>query len=254
MEVVTLAAVPAGLAVGSAAGAALTRWPAGLTLGRPARSRCDACGAGVAASALVPVVGWLLRRGRCATCGGRIHPGQPALELAGAAALVAAVAVGPLPTGLVLGGVGVVVALAAALDLGHRWVPDRLTLPAAAAVLPATLAVAVATSGDVAGVLVHGLGVPGALEVLRRRTVGHPTGPWVGGGDVKLLVPVLAAAALVPAGPAVVWTGALGAGGAVAAVGMASGRTPRGTRLPFVPFLAVGWAALLVRRLTGIAA
>jgi leader peptidase (prepilin peptidase)/N-methyltransferase len=248
---VTLAAVPVGLAVGSAAGAALTRWPAGLTLGRPARSRCDACGDPIAPSALVPVVGWLVRRGRCATCGMRIHPGQPALEVAGAVALAAAVAVPPLGTGIVLGGVGVVVALAAALDLGHRWVPDRLTLPTAAVVVPASLALAVASSAGARTVLLHGLGVPGLLAVLHRVTARRATGPWVGGGDVKLLVPVLAAAALVPAGPVVIWAGALASGGVVAAVGMASGRTPRGTRLPFVPFLAIGWGALLMHRVAG---
>lgn len=253
MRAPLLAAVPAGLAAGSAAGAALTRWPAGVRLGRPARSRCDTCAVPVGVAALVPVLGWLALRGRCAACRARIDGRQPALELAGAAVAAAAVAVPPVAVGVPLAIVGVAVALATALDLAHRWIPDRLTLPLGATVLPLALAVAASSEGAPARVLVHGLVVPSGLEAIRRVTAVTASGPWLGGGDVKLLVPVLAVAALVPYGPWIVWAGAVASGGLVAVVGLATGRLRRGARLPFVPFLAAGWALLLAARLVGAA-
>lgn len=247
----SLLAAPVGLAAGSVAGAALMRWPAGESLGRPARSRCDSCDAGLSARDVIPVLGWCLRRGRCRVCAGRIDGSQPALEVL-SAGLVAAVAAGaPSVVGAVLGGVGVVLLLAAALDIRHRWVPDRLTLPAAAVALPATLAITVHLGGDASVVLLHGLGVPSAVAALRTVTLRSRTGPWFGGGDVKLLPSCLAAASLVPGGAASLWSGALASAGIVATVGLATGRLGRRDSLPFVPFLGVGYAWVVVRVVTG---
>lgn len=254
MGAAVLIGVPVGLAAGSVAGAALTRWPAGVTLGRPPRSRCDSCAAPVALPALVPVLGWLVHRGRCRICGGAVALGQTALELVGVGAVVLALAGGPPGVGVLLAAVGVVLALAAALDVAHRWIPDRLTLPSAAVVVPAALALAVVGPARTDHVLLFGLGVPAALSALRRATIGGPRGPWLGGGDVKLLVPVLAAAALVPGGPGGVAVGAVAAGGAVATVGLLTGRVRIGTRVPLAPFLAVGWTGMLVLRLVGVSA
>lgn len=246
-----LVGVPLGLAAGSVAGAALTRWPVGLTLGRPARSRCDACRTRLRPSDLVPILSWIILRGRCRSCGVVQHHGQPALEALCAVLVVAALALDPSPIGALLGLVGVSLALAAALDLTHRWIPDRLTLPLGAVVLPATLALAAADRTDARGIVLHGLGVPALLMLLRAATVATSRGPWLGGGDVKLLAPVLATAALLPAGPELLWMGTIASGGSFAVVGLATRALHRDDRLPFVPFLLVGWGAMLAIDLIG---
>ena len=245
MTAAVLLALPFGLAAGSAAGAALVRWPAGRTLGRPARSVCDACGMRLAALDVVPLLGVLRCRGRCRGCGTPIARGPVLLEATCGAVVALTWASQPPRTAAILSVVGVAVMLAAGLDHAHGWIPDRLTLPLAASVLPVVLAEVAVRGGDATPVLLHGLALPALLETLRRLTRRSARGPWLGGGDVKLLVAVGAAAALVPAGPTLLWGGALVAVGAVALPGLVSGRFGRGSALPFAPFLALGWTGML---------
>jgi prepilin signal peptidase PulO-like enzyme (type II secretory pathway) len=75
-----------GLAIGSFVNLAVDRLPRGESLLRP-RSHCDACGRTLTTLDLVPVAGYLVRRGRCAGCGSPIGWRQPLVELACAVAL-----------------------------------------------------------------------------------------------------------------------------------------------------------------------
>src|SRR5688500_12345193 len=83
-----LVALPFGLVLGSFMTVAVARIPAGESLVRP-RSRCPRCGAPIVPRDNVPVVSWLLLRGRCRHCSEPISPVYPVLELV-TAALVAA--------------------------------------------------------------------------------------------------------------------------------------------------------------------
>lgn len=79
-----------GSILGSFFGLAAVRVPAGTSVVRPG-SRCDACGHRLRPGDLVPVLSWLLLRGRCRYCGARIPAWYLWLELAfGAAAAAAA--------------------------------------------------------------------------------------------------------------------------------------------------------------------
>jgi leader peptidase (prepilin peptidase)/N-methyltransferase len=80
-----------GLLVGSFLNVVIARVPAGESVVRP-RSRCPRCGVPIAARDNIPVVSWLLLRGRARCCGVPISPRYPLVELvtAGAFALVAA--------------------------------------------------------------------------------------------------------------------------------------------------------------------
>lgn len=106
------------------------RWPRGegVTTGR---SRCDRCGAQVAARDLIPLVSGLLLGGRCRACGAQIDPAHFAIEglcgLVGASAFLVA----PGQAGLLGALSGWLLVALAALDLRHFWLPDRLTLPLA---------------------------------------------------------------------------------------------------------------------------
>jgi leader peptidase (prepilin peptidase)/N-methyltransferase len=118
-----------GAAVGSFLNVVIVRVPAGISVVHP-RSRCGGCGAPIAWWDNLPVLSWLLLRGRCRRCGARISPRYLAVEVLGAAAawlawrrhgLSAAAAVE-------LAFVAFLLALAA-IDL-ERWeLPHELTRP-----------------------------------------------------------------------------------------------------------------------------
>jgi leader peptidase (prepilin peptidase)/N-methyltransferase len=84
-----------GLLVGSFLNVVVYRLPRGESLSRP-RSRCVGCGTQIAAYDNVPVLSWLVLRGRCRHCGTSIGARYPLIEaLTGVAfAVVAAVAGG----------------------------------------------------------------------------------------------------------------------------------------------------------------
>jgi prepilin signal peptidase PulO-like enzyme (type II secretory pathway) len=94
-----LVAAMFGLAFGSFANATVGRTRTGRSV--LARSRCDGCTRVLSAWELVPVISYLLLRGRCATCGERIGARTLAVEGAcGVAFGIAFVALGPLMAAL----------------------------------------------------------------------------------------------------------------------------------------------------------
>jgi leader peptidase (prepilin peptidase)/N-methyltransferase len=70
-----------GAALGSFLNVCILRWgaePKQSVMHPP--SRCPACGRGIRWHENVPIISWLLLRGRCAGCGTRISPMYPAIE------------------------------------------------------------------------------------------------------------------------------------------------------------------------------
>jgi leader peptidase (prepilin peptidase)/N-methyltransferase len=235
-----------GSVIGSTAGAAMHRWPAGATLHSPARSTCAACGSVVAPRDLVPVVSWLLLRGRCRACRSTIDVRLPALEVASALVFVAVLLVhGSGVRGAVLAIGGVAVLVAALIDLEHMIVPDRLTYPLGLLALGA-LAVIGSPVIPIGRALGWALGVPLALRLLNAACDHAGVPRPIGGGDVKLLVGVLGLAALVLSGPAAVLLLALISGGVAAVVGLVTGLLDRGGRMPFAPAIAAGFLATVL--------
>lgn len=101
--------------------------PAGIASGR---SRCPYCRQPIAGYDNVPVVSWLLLRGRCRKCGAAISSRYPIVELS--TALLSVVVVWQLgPTAAGLAGLLLTWTLiaAAGIDLDHKLLPDQLTLP-----------------------------------------------------------------------------------------------------------------------------
>src|ERR687892_391242 len=109
---------------------AVHRLPKGESVVHP-RSRCPACGAEIGARDNVPVLSWLLLRGRCRRCGERISVVSPILELATAALVVLAAIRYPNPWQAVLvSGLLALMPGIALIDLRHRIIPNRLMYPA----------------------------------------------------------------------------------------------------------------------------
>jgi leader peptidase (prepilin peptidase) / N-methyltransferase len=78
-----------GAAIGSFLNVVIARVPRGASIVRPG-SRCPRCGAAIAWYDNVPVVSWLVLRGRCRACHTRISVRYPAVELLGAGAALLA--------------------------------------------------------------------------------------------------------------------------------------------------------------------
>src|ERR687889_2063066 len=181
MEASAAEVVAAGLfgaVIGSFLNVVAHRVPLGESLVSPP-SRCPECGAPVKPYDNVPVVSWLLLRGRCRNCGMRIAPRYPLVELATAIAFAAVVAARGFDDDLILElpFVAALIALAA-IDFDHRLLPNKIVYPMAAYGVIATLLV---DSGDLAENLIAGAG---AFLFLLLAVLAYPRG--MGMGDVKL--------------------------------------------------------------------
>lgn len=178
-----IAAGLAGLVLGSFANVVVHRVPRKESLVRPG-SRCPACGAPVRPRDNIPILSWVMLRGRCRTCGARISIRYPALELI--TGLVFALTVLRLPreTDLIsyLPFAWVLVVLAF-IDLEHKILPNRIVLPSILG-MAALLAVSAALGpGMQAWLRALAAGAAGftfffALAVISPRGMGM--------GDVKL--------------------------------------------------------------------
>jgi leader peptidase (prepilin peptidase) / N-methyltransferase len=70
-----------GAVIGSFLNVCIYRWPAELSVVKP-RSRCPSCATPLAWYDNIPILSWLVLRGRCRTCGTTISVQYPAIELA----------------------------------------------------------------------------------------------------------------------------------------------------------------------------
>jgi leader peptidase (prepilin peptidase) / N-methyltransferase len=167
-----------GAVIGSFLNVVAYRVPRRESLVSPG-SRCPHCGADVKPYDNVPVVSWLVLRGRCRNCGGPISPRYPLVELATALVFAAVVAVRGFDNDLVLEipFVSALIALAA-IDFDHKLLPNRIVYPMAAYGVIATLLV---DRGDLVENLIAGAG---AFLFLLTAVIAYPRG--MGMGDVKL--------------------------------------------------------------------
>ena len=69
-----------GASFGSFLNVCIGRWPEGLSVVKP-RSRCPKCGHQIKASENIPILSWLMLRGRCSSCEERISIQYPIVEL-----------------------------------------------------------------------------------------------------------------------------------------------------------------------------
>jgi leader peptidase (prepilin peptidase)/N-methyltransferase len=219
-----------GAAVGSFLNVVIHRLPRGESLVRP-RSRCPGCEAPLRAVDNVPLVSWLVLRGRCRKCGTAISPRYPIVEAVTAAAFVAVALARGVDSDLFLElPFAAMLVAVAAIDLEHRIVPNRIVVPAA---IFGLVVAALVERGQLPELLIAGAA---AFTALLAAALAYPAG--MGMGDVKLagIMGLYLGAAVAPALLAAFAAGA-GVGGAIIA---REGASARKRALPFAPFMALG--------------
>jgi leader peptidase (prepilin peptidase)/N-methyltransferase len=220
----------AGAAVGSFLNVVVHRLPRGESIVRPA-SRCPGCGTPLRIRDNLPLVSWLLLRGRCRSCGAPISPRYPAIELLTVVVFVAVALIRGVDEDLVveLPFAAVLIAVGA-IDLEHRIVPNRIVVPAA---VFAVAAGAVVDPGRLPELLAAGAG---AFTALLLAALAYPAG--MGMGDVKLagVMGLYLGLEVIPALVVAFLAGTV--------VGLAiiarQGARARKSGVPFAPFLALG--------------
>lgn len=214
------------------------------------RSACPGCGRQIRAHENIPVLSWLLLRGRCAGCGARISLRYPVVELAAGA--IAAYAASRYGFSVAAAGAMLfawtLLALAA-IDFDTQYLPDDLTLPLLWAGLAWNIAgtftpLASAVLGAIAGYLALWLVYWGFKLATGKEGMGY--------GDFKLLAAIgawLGWAAL----PLVILLSSL-VGAAIGIALVVVARHGRDKPIPFGPYLAAAgaiamfWGAEISRR------
>ncbi len=227
--------VAIGLAVGSFLNVCIARIPHGQSVVRPP-SHCPKCNTPIHWYDNIPVLSYLVLRGRCRSCDSGISLRYPAVELLTALCAVALYHAGFEPRQLVL-----YWTLAAAfivitfIDVDHRIIPDLITLPSILVAPAVALVVGqISVMQSLIGILAGGgvlWGIAAVYQAVRKQE-------GMGLGDVKLLAMV---------GGYQGWEAALfslivgSLLGTLVGVGLMIGRGGRlDMEIPFGPFLVAG--------------
>ncbi|MBM5790573.1 MAG: prepilin peptidase [Cyanobacteria bacterium M_surface_10_m1_298] len=237
-----------GACIGSFLNVVAWRLPRQESVVRP-RSHCPRCGTNLSWIENIPVLSWVLLRGRCRHCGAGISGRYPAVELLCSGLFVAAAlgqsqALGEANPMLVLLGGWLLITLLLPLiliDLDHLWLPEPLC-----------------RWGVVLGLLITAIAAPKLLlwhllaasagllsfeatSALAEKLLGKPA---LGLGDAKLAALLGAWLGLMGLGISVIL--AVFSGALFGIAGLLSGRLKRGQPFPFGPFLAGGGLAVWI--------
>ena len=223
-----------GLLIGSFLNVCIYRLPRRESVTWPA-SHCPSCGRTLSWFENIPVVSWLVLRGRCRTCAARISPVYPLVELTTAVLFAGAYAIygaTPLLAVRLLFACAMVVLFM--IDLRHRILPNVITVPGIVAGLVFSAFLPPGWQAALIGVVVGGGGLYAIAEAYYRlRGV-----EGLGMGDVKMLAMI---------GAFLGWQLTLvtlmlaSLAGSIVGVGLLTiGRRGMQAALPFGTFLAVG--------------
>jgi len=222
-----------GLAIGSFLNVVAARLPAGLSLVRP-RSACPSCHEPIAPRDNIPVLSYVLLRGRCRNCNAAIAWRYPAVELVTAGVIVACfVAFGLTADAVVAAFFCTVLVAISAIDIERFIIPNRIVLPSAAVVLVAQKALHPSVEWLIAGL--------GAATFFFVAALAYPGG--MGMGDVKLAL--LLGFMLGRTVPIAIFVAMISALVPSIYLFARHGSAARKMKIPFGPFLALGGVVAL---------
>ncbi len=244
-----VAAVMFGLVFGSFLNVCIHRLPRGESVVAP-RSRCPHCAAPIRALDNIPVLSYLVLRGRCRACGARISPRYPLVEGLTAIGFAAAIgAFGPTLRGVLAAAFLSGLVVASFVDMNHQIIPRAITFPG---ILVGLLGAALGAGPPVTDALVGCLAGAGFLYLVA--TAAEEIINWhvekeeewkpaMGAGDFDLAAMMgafLGSRSLIVAFLIGTLTGSV-AGLAL----IAMRRHEWGKHIPFGPYLALGAAVAL---------
>ena len=229
-----------GLVIGSFLNVCIHRLPASQSIVHP-RSRCPQCGHLIRIYDNIPVLSYLMLRGRCRDCGARISLRYPVVELlSGAFAAMAVARFGLGWQALLMYALIAAFLVITFIDLDHRIIPDVITLPGIPIGLAASFGPGmISPLESLVGILAGG----GSLFLVAWGYQLVTQREGMGGGDIKLLAMI---------GAFIGWKGVLLTIFIASLTGTLAGmalifrrRGDMKLAVPFGPFLAVGAIAYL---------
>lgn len=233
-----------GAAVGSFLNVCVYRWPEGLSVLEPRRSFCPLCRTPIRWYDNLPVIGWLILRGRCRSCAERISPQYPLVELLVAVTWAAAVVLYGFEVEALRAALFLTLLLGIGLtDARHMVIPDQFSLGGAAvglllAPLAGGITFRAALIGAVSGYVIFWLVMYLGEKAFRK--------PALGLGDVHMMAMVGAFVGVGGALLTIMLGSMLGVLIGVPAT-FARGRLQAlGTYLPLGVFLAMAGAITLI--------
>jgi leader peptidase (prepilin peptidase) / N-methyltransferase len=229
-------ATPLGLVIGSFLNVVAYRLPRGESLVWPG-SHCTSCGEAIKPWDNVPLLSWIVLRGRCRGCSESISARYPLVELITALVFVAVVLVHGISLALLVTlPFAALMVVLAAIDFDHRIVPNKLVLPAAVYGLAVSAAVRLDELPELA------IAGAGAFTFMLIAALAYPAG--MGMGDVKLagVMGLYLGLSVVPALLIAFLAGTVVGLAIIARHG--AGARKRG--VPFVPFMSLGAIAGLL--------
>lgn len=232
-----LATLLYGLCLGSFLNVCIYRVPLSRSIVRPG-SACPSCGTPIRWYDNLPIVSYLILKGRCRYCQCRVSCRYPAIEaLTGGFALTALYTFGPTPSALAHFLFFAALITLTFIDIDHRIIPDAISLPGIPLFFLLSLLVPTVTWQETALGVIAGGGSLWLVAWTYQRITGKA---GMGGGDVKLLAMM---------GAFIGWKGVLftlffsSLTGSI--IGLAIMRIQKGDMklaIPYGPFLASGGA------------
>lgn len=227
-----------GAVFGSFANVVVHRVPLKQSIVRPP-SRCPSCGVTLRARDNIPVVSWVLLRGKCRNCGARISPRYPSIEILTAALFgLAAWRIRPSTDLIAYLPLLWVLVVLSFIDLEHKLLPNRIVLPSFVAGV--VLLGVTAALGPGLGAWVRALlGAAAAFATFFVIALISPRG--MGMGDVKLSAVLGLALAYLSWSRLLVGFFISFLAGAVGGIALiAARRAGMKSEVPFGPYLALG--------------
>ena len=220
-----------GLILGSFLNVVAYRLPRGESVVWPG-SRCPSCETPIRSFDNVPVLSWLMLRGRCRSCKTSISARYPVVEAVTALLLVAVVLAKGADGDAWLGLAFVLLLVPVTLiDLDHRIIPNKLML------VGTVVSIAIVLLTGPESLAEHLIAAAGAGGFLLIAALAYPAG--MGMGDVKLaaVMGLFLGRAVGPAMFAALIAGSIVGALIIARKGAKEGRK---TAIPFGPYLAFG--------------
>lgn len=206
------------------------------------RSQCSHCGHQITVLENIPIISYLALGGKCASCKASISPQYPLVEVfTGIVSVVVGWHFGVSMQTLAALFLSWCLIAASGIDIGHKLLPDSITLPLLwLGILLSLFDVFISLEDSVLGVMAGYMSL-WTVFILFKIVTGKD---GMGHGDFKLLAMLGAWLGWQPLFVVILTSSVVGASVGISMILL--NKTKRGTQIPFGPYLAAaGWMTLL---------